>query len=322
MVELQGVLATVGGVEQAVFGLAEVANFLQAFLPVQYSVEQDPMLQCPSNLRGGDVDIDCKDDADGNEGQGTFMVLDAVTQAQADLDDLRKQANDAAAQAVCDAAARAVAVVTGGVAIDTPSPAASVQQFAARIKQAEAKLETAKLNKEDEAKRAFPPSPPLASSTLAATSMASSSSSALASASSAFIPMVGDTEAARADATQGSLPAALRSAEQVAALPLPPEGSRLPAAFAVGAARHSGYRMQRSKFEGRFPPAQGGPRGRARSTDAATDGSRKRSRSAPGAAEVELLDDKGDQVMGNVGPALQQDEAASTPATVSELSVI
>ncbi len=317
MLELQGVLGTIGGMEQAVSGLAEVTSFLQAFLPVQYSVDQDPMLQYPLNPSGGggDDDIGYKDDAVGDENRETLKVMDAVAQAQADLDDLRKQANEAAAQAVCDAAARAVAVVTGGVAMDTPSPAASVQQFAGRIKEAEEKLEAAKLNKDEEDKRSLQSPPTSAAAATASTSRSSSSPPASASASSAPILVVGDVESARAEATNEALPAALRSAEQVAALPIPPETSRLPAAFAVGAAaRHSGYRMQRSRFEGRFPPAQGGPRGRARSTDATTDGSRKRSRSAPGDAEVELLDDKGDQVMGNVGTAMHQVERTSTPA--------
>ncbi len=295
-------LGSISGMEQAVAGLEEVTSFLQAFLPVQYSVEQDPMLQHPVNLHGDD-DGKGKDGGGGDEGQDAFKVVDAISQAQADLDDLRNQANDAAAQAVCDAAARAVAVVTGAVAEDTPSPAAAIQKFAARIQEAEAKLEAAKLGRKNESEQVFPPLPPHAPVRLAAAE-APTSTSTSTSASSSSVLAVGVTDESQADTTGVPLPAALRSAEQVAALPVPPEGSRLPAAFAIGAARHSGYRMQRSKFEGWFPPAQGGPRGRARSTDAAAQRARRRSRSTPGAAEVEVLDDKGDQVMGGDGPPL------------------
>jgi hypothetical protein len=312
VVELQGMLGTIGGMEQAVGGLAEVASFLHAFLPFQYSIEQDPMLQGPFSSSGGDGGIDGKEDVMDNEGQEAFKVMDAVAQAQADLDDLRKQANEAAAQAVCDAAARAVAVVTGGSAVETPSPTASMQPFAGRIKEAEAKLEAAKRIKEEEAMRSCVSSSSSAAPAIAPTSLSPSAPSASPAAAAITIVEVDDVNAARSEATNEGLPVALRSAEQVAALPTPPETSRLPAAFTVAAAaRQSAYRMHRSRSEGRFPPAQGGPRGRARSTDATAGSSRKRSRSAPGDADVEVLDDKGDQIMGSGRATKHQGEASS-----------
>ncbi len=297
MLELQGILSNIGGMEQAIVGLAQVTDFLQTFLPVHYSVDHDPMLH-ETIVQQSDDDDENKKGTATTETQDNFKVVDAVTQAQADVDDLRRQANEAAAQAVRDAAARAVAVVTGGTAADPPSHTAAVQQFADRIKQAEANLQRAKADKANEAKQEFPPSPPPHRESSAASATAPE---VAAAASTADAPNVVAT---------GSLPAALCAAERVAALPAPPESSCIPAAFTMGIARHSLHRAQRSKFEGRFPPAQGGPRGRARSTESA----RKRSRSTPGAATAEQLDAMGDQVMGG---ATRYDLAAQPAVTAA-----
>ncbi len=282
MLELQGILSNIGGMEQAVVGLAQVTDFLQTFLPVHYSVDHDPMLHESIGHQTDEDDENRKGTTTNAATQDIFKVVDAVTQAQADVDDLRRQANEAAAQAVRDAAARAVAVVTGGTAEDAPSHTAAVQQFADRIKQAEANLQRAKADQANEAKQKFPPSPPPPRASSAAPAPAAEDAAAAA------------TSGASNDAATSSLPAALCTAEKVAALPAPPASSCIPAAFATGSARHSFHRVQRSKFEGRFPPAQGRPRGRARSTESA----RKRSRSTPGTATVEQLDAIGDQIMG------------------------
>ncbi len=298
MLELQGILGNIGGMEHAVAGLAQVTDFLQTFLPVHYSVDHDPMLDETIGQRTDDDDYDINEGAAATEAQDSFKMVDAVAQAQADVDELRRQANDAAAQAVRDAAARAVAVVTGATVAEVPSHTDAVQQFADRIKQAEANLQRAKDDRANEAKQKFPPSPPPV--------LASSAASVPEGAAAATVPGASTT------VSTGLLPAAFGTAEKVATLPVPPESSLIPAAFATGTARHSLHRTP-PKFEGRFPPAQGGPRGRARSTESARG--RRRSRSTPGAAIAEKLDDMGDQIMGGADRGELVAQPASVPST-------
>ncbi len=278
MVELRATLEGMQGMGAALDVLQQAAHFFGAFAPTEYRAEDDPMVRDP--------------DADGNQSEPTDLeaagemgddnqlhTLDAVAQAQADLDDLREQANQAAAGAVRAVADRAAAIVGGESAgTSLPSPATMVQQFAQRMQEAEARLEEAKQRHASQQQQ------PQQQSVVAAAAMAPS------------FPSEGTASgAAAAAALPTQLPAAFVSAARAAVVPLPPETASLPAAFASRPSTKPAGRCRWPQFERRFPPAEGGPRGRARSLDDER-GSRKRSRSGPGRLE-ERVDQHGVQVI-------------------------
>ncbi len=278
MVELRAALEGMQGMGAALDVLQQAANFFAAFAPTEYRPEDDPMLRDldadggqsePTDLEAADEDEMVDDDH--------LHSLDAVAQAKADLDDLREQANQAAAGALRAVADRAAAIVEGG-STDTPSPspATMVQQFAQRIQEAEARLE--------ETKRHHALQQQLQQQPVGAAAAVDASSSGRAG-----------SDAVEAEEVH-EMPAAFASAARAAVIPLPPETATLPAAFATRIGAKPMGRCRWPQTERRFPPAEGGPRGRARSLGDERS-SRKRSRSGPGRVE-EQVDQQGDQVIG------------------------
>ncbi len=291
MQRLHDMLCMQPGMEAAAQGLRHVVDFLSAFVPSAYIADQDPMLQDACSDEGDSpTDVEQADhlvDAD------TFIAVDPVVQAERDLDDLKKCAEEAAAGAVKAAAARAVAAVQGQELGDaTPSPAAIVQQYQQRVQAAETRLQEARAQAAAEV-AAFP-EPGIERNREAAMAAAAAATAAAAGHSSDAGDGDRKQDVARdgpedlADSSPSNLPAAFATAARAASLPMPPETSALPVAFATAGARWP-------RLERRFPPAEGGPRGRARSTGARFE--RGRSRSAGGARAAEHLDEQGDQVI-------------------------
>ncbi len=282
MVELRATLEGMQGMGAALDVLQQAANFFGAFAPIEYRAEDDPIVR---DLGADGHQSEPTDlEAAGEMGDDSQLhTLDAVAQAQADLDDLREQANQAAAGAVRAVAERAAAIVGGESAgTSLPSPATMVQQFAQRMQEAEARLEEAKQQHASQQQQPQQQSQcqyVQSTSVVAAATMAPSFPS----------------EAAAAAAVPTQLPAAFVSAARAAVVPLPPETASLPAAFANRPSTKAAGRCRWPQFERRFPPAEGGPRGRARSLDDER-GSRKRSRSGPGRLE-ERVDQHGDQII-------------------------
>ncbi len=317
MQELQVALQGKPELEQALAPLGQVTALLSVFVPHVYDSGADPMLHYLDSDSGEGEATDLEL-ADHQGDVDTFVMADPVQQAEADVQELKRQAELAPAEAVRAAAARAIAVVQGDACqAPTLSPADVAEKYAQRIQEAEDRLARAKGGGESQGASASDGAGEHGAGHEHSASTAAAAQprqpqqqpcqqlQAAAPAEVAGGAASGETEpAARRDVTPSGqrgqearppspLPTAFASAERAAIVPAAPEGDSLPAAFARTAVEGS---SKAARFERRFPPAIGGPRGRTRSVDQA-QARRARSRSGAGCPRAEL-DGHGDHIIG------------------------